>query len=392
MDKKYTSGLSGKIKSDCRVEFIPKENGVNQLEVNSKLELLYGDSIRELAFEVLEDLGIEHCSLMIEDFGALPFVIRARIEAAVRKANPNIKVKSLPLQENKYRFLSTPDRERVTRLYLPANQPKLMLNAGLHKADCIILDLEDSVAPDEKLDASIIARNALRTLNFYNSEKMVRINQGELGIRDLEEIIPENVNVILIPKVETPEEIQAIEKKANEISSRCGRLESLYFLPIIESALGVMNAFSIAKASEKNIALAIGLEDYTVSIGANRSFEGRESLFARSMIVNASKAAGIQALDSVFSDTSDIEGLYKSAGESKELGFDGRGCIHPNQIETVKKAFRPTEEEYKNAKRIVEAYEIAQANNLGVVSVGSKMIDPPVVERALETVRTFVEF
>ena len=386
MNAKFSSGLSGKIKSDCRVTFIPMETNGNKIELQSKLKSMFGKSIIELTKKTLNDLGIHNCVLQIDDFGALPFVIQARIEAAVKKAFPDLKNKSLPVLKEKFIYNSSKNKSRITRLYLPANQTKLMLNAGLHKPDALILDLEDSVTFDEKLSARLIARNALRVLNFYDAEKMVRINQGELGLQDLEEIVSENVNLILIPKVERAEELQKIDRNIKEISKECRRNEPVFLMPIIESALGIMNAFKIAKASENNVALAIGLEDYTADIGANRTVEGRESLFARSMIVNAAKAVGIQAIDSVFSDVVNEEGLYNSTLESKALGFDGKGCIHPSQIKIINKAFTPTDKEIKNARKIVEAFKEAEKKGLGVVSLGSKMIDPPVVKRALKII------
>ena len=386
MNAKFSSGLSGKIKSDCRVTFIPMETNGNKIELQSKLKSMFGKSIIELTKKTLNDLGIHNCVLQIDDFGALPFVIQARIEAAVKKAFPDLKNKSLPVLKEKFIYNSSKDKDRITRLYLPANQPKLMLNAGLHKPDALILDLEDSVTFDEKLSARLITRNALRVLNFYDAEKMVRINPGELGLQDLEEIVSENVNLILIPKVERAEELQKIDRNIKEISKECRRNEPVFLMPIIESALGIMNAFKIAKASENNVALAIGLEDYTADIGANRTVEGRESLFARSMIVNAAKAVGIQAIDSVFSDVVNEEGLYNSTLESKALGFDGKGCIHPSQIKIINKAFTPTDKEIKNARKIVEAFKEAEKKGLGVVSLGSKMIDPPVVKRALKII------
>ncbi len=157
-------------------------------------------------------------------------------------------------------------------------------------------------------------------------------------------------------------------------------------MPIIESALGVINAYEIASASKNICSLAIGLEDYTADIGTQRTEEGRESLFARNMVVNAARAAGIQPIDTVYSDVTNMEGLRESVIEAKSLGFDGKGCIHPRQIEVVHKAFAPTEQEIEKAKKIVSAFEYAGKKGLGVVSIGSKMIDLPVVKRAQKTI------
>jgi citrate lyase subunit beta/citryl-CoA lyase len=157
-------------------------------------------------------------------------------------------------------------------------------------------------------------------------------------------------------------------------------------MPIIESAKGVIKSYEIASASKINCALAIGLEDYTADIGTQRTDEGKESFYARSMVVNAARAAGIQPIDTVYSDISNMEGLRESVIEAKSLGFEGKGCIHPRQVKVVHDAFAPSSEETEKAKNIVLAFEEAEVKGLGVVSIGSKMIDPPVVKRAQKTI------
>jgi citrate lyase subunit beta/citryl-CoA lyase len=182
-----------------------------------------------------------------------------------------------------------------------------------------------------------------------------------------------------------------VDKKIQELCNRHKLSNPIWIMPIIESALGVMNAFSIASAAENVVALAIGLEDYTADIGTRRTTEGSESLFARSMIVNAARAAGIQPIDSVFSDVGDMEGLAGNVRRSKALGFDGMGCIHPRQIRVIHETFAPSKEEIEKAKKIVTAFHEAEEKGLGVVALGSKMIDPPVVKRALNTIRLAVK-
>jgi citrate lyase subunit beta/citryl-CoA lyase len=161
-------------------------------------------------------------------------------------------------------------------------------------------------------------------------------------------------------------------------------------MPIVESALGAFRAYEIASASPNVVALTIGLEDYTADIGTQRTNEGRESFWARCQVVNAARAARVQPIDTVFSDVADEEGLLASVLEAKSLGFDGKGCIHPRQIEVIHRGFAPSAAEVEKAKRIVQAFEKAEAEGLGVVSLGSKMIDPPVVKRALRTVELAV--
>jgi citrate lyase subunit beta/citryl-CoA lyase len=381
------------IRSDCWVSLKLTDTGGIQIKLKSKVDVLYGDSIRKLIKEMMQFYEIGSAEIDIEDSGALPYVIMARVEAAVQCLGKEIHKGKwyLPPWEyavppgSRYRF-------RRSRLYLPGDQPKLFINAAVHKGDGLILDLEDSVAPAQKDAARILVRNALRCMDFMGAERMVRINQLPLGFADLEEIIPQKPHLILIPKVETPDQIHQIDKKTAEILARQKEekeekeKQDVFFMPILESALGIINAHAIATASRRNVALAIGLEDYTADIGVQRTNEGRESFFARSMLVNAARAAGIQAIDTVFSDVDDMEALRESVLEAKALGFDGKGCIHPRQVRVIHEAFAPQEKEIEKARKIVLAFEEAEKRGLGVVSLGSKMIDPPVVKRALRTI------
>lgn len=382
----YISG-NPENKSDCHVEYTPKTSGGIHLRVNSTIDKLYGNSIREIAMQTLADLWIVNAELILNDNSALPFVLQARIETAVKQAHPENKHESLPEIKDHARETSTRDRFRRSRLYIPGIQPKLMMNAGIHKPDAIILDLEDSVAPSEKMAARFIIRNALRVLDFFGAERMVRINQGELGLKDIEAIVPQNVHLILIPKVESAEQMKMYTDKIDAVTAECGRKEPLFLMPILESGLGILNALEIARASASNVALAIGLEDYTADIGTQRTQDGRESFFARSMLVNAARATGLQPIDTVYSDVNDMDGLRASVLEAKSLGFDGKGCIHPRQIQPLHEAFAPSQDEIEKAKSIVLAFDDAQSRGLGVVSLGSKMIDPPVVKRAQHTVK-----
>jgi len=205
-------------------------------------------------------------------------------------------------------------------------------------------------------------------------------------LKDLEAVIPHNVHLILIPKVEDSAQLKEVDDKIQSIRKKCGRKDPVYLMPILESATGILNSHTIAKSSSNNVAIAIGLEDYTADIGVERTNKGRESLFARSQVVNAARSAGIQAIDTVFSDVNDEEALRESVRGAKELGFDGKGCIHPRQIKPVHEEFAPSQSEIEKAKTIVLAFDKAEKKGLGVVSMGSKMIDPPVMKRALRTI------
>ena len=386
MSNKAVAGNRGdSIRSDCYVELeLTKKNGL-QIDLQSKVKTLFGDSIMELCKKELKFFGIKNCTIKIEDTGALDYILAARIEAAIKQLIDTDKEYLLDLLlQNKYK--TKKDSYRRSRLYLPGNTPKLALNAGIHKPDGVILDLEDSVAPSKKDEAKILVRNALRSVDFYGAERMVRINQIPKGLDDLGYIVPHNVNLILVPKCESAEQIKLVNEKIEEISKKKKVENPIYLMPIIESALGIIKAYEIATATENVVALAIGLEDYTADLGTQRTKEGKETFFARCQIVNAAQAAGIQAIDSVFSDVSDMEALKQNVLESKSLGFDGMGCIHPRQIKVIHEYFAPNDKEIEKAKKIVNAFHIATEKGLGVVSLGSKMIDPPVVKRAQRTI------
>lgn len=381
-----TTGNKGKlVRSDCFVTLELTELGGIRLQVESKVAVMYGESIRREALEILDFFGIKNANLKIEDSGALSLVIAARLEAAIKKLIPTEK-NWLPAMLDENRYATAKDRNRISRLYLPGNSPNLMINAGIHKPDGIILDLEDAVAPDKKDEARFMVRNALCGIDFYGAERMVRINQGERGIEDLNYIIPYNVNLVLLPKCEKPEQLQAVNEQIKKIQQKHNQTNPVWIMPIIESAMGVTNAYPIASSSENTVALAIGLEDYTADLGTKRTAEGIESFFARSWVVNAARAAGVQPIDSVFSDVGDMEGLRLNVVRSKALGFDGMGCIHPRQISVIHETFAPSPDEIEKAKKIVFAFHKAQEQGLGVVALGTKMIDPPVVKRALNTI------
>ena len=385
--KKASAGKRGdKIRSDCFVEIELANKGGVKTSVVSKVDSMYGQSINDLLIAMCDFFELKHASIIVEDYGALPFTLAARFEAAYKKFKPEDIREFLPLFHKNNHKGTSRDRLRRSRLYLPGNEPKFFPNAGLHKPDAVILDLEDSVAPSEKESARYLVRNALRAVNFYGAERMVRINQLPMGLDDLKFVIPHYVNVVLIPKCESAMTVKDVEEEINIIKAEHNIASEIYLMPIIESALGVVKAYEIALASDKICALTIGLEDYSADLGVERTLEGKESLYARSTVANAAKAAGVQAIDSVFSDVDDMEGLRASVMEAKSLGFEGKGCIHPRQIPIVHEAFAPTEKEIEKAKKIVLAFEEAQKKGMGVVSLGSKMIDAPVVKRAQHTI------
>jgi len=382
--------LGPKTRSDCEVQIELTQTGGIEIDLKSKVDVMFGKSNRELIRDIFKTFEIENAKVTMTDNGALPFVIAARIEAAIKNIIDTDKEYLLPIIDAN-KTISEKDQFRFSRLYLPGNTPSMMLNAGVHYPNGVILDLEDAVAPDKKHEARYIVRNALRAVDFYGGERMVRINQGDLGIEDLHYVVEHNVNLLLIPKCETAAEIHRIDAEIEKIRKEKSFDYPIWYMPIIESALGVENAYQIVTASPNVSSLAIGLEDFTADLGVRRTNAGTESLYARTRMVNACKAAGVQPIDSVFSDVSDMEGLAENVKTSKSLGFEGMGCIHPRQIPVIMQNFAPEQAEIEKAQKIIRAFEDAKAKGLGVVSLGTKMIDAPVVKRAETTVNLAVK-
>lgn len=372
-------------RSDLHVRIEPRERDGVEIALESRVEPYYGESILVQARQVLQQLHVEHAYVAVHDEGALPFVISARIEAAVKRAALDEGHRALP-ERVRIPPASGRDRLRRSRLYIPGNEPKYFINAALRNPDAVILDLEDSVHPREKDAARVLVRNALRAVDFAACERMVRINQLPMGLSDLEEIVPELPDLVLMPKVERPEQVSQVVDQILRVKRRNDIDRPIWIMPILESALGIENAYPIATASADIVALTIGLEDYTADLGVAKTAGGAESLFARQRLVNAARAAGIQAIDSVYGDVGDLQGLKQWAVNSRAMGFEGMGCVHPLQVAVVHEAFAPNAAEIEKALRIVEAFEEAQRKGLGVVSLGSKMIDAPVVQRALKLV------
>lgn len=375
----------GDIRSDLHVAFEAPSCGGIEIDLRSRVEAYYGRNIREQIMDTVRRLDVHDARLTITDEGALPFVIAARVEAAVRRAGLGEGLKVLP-ESVSLPPPSARDRLRRSRLYLPGNEPKYFINAGLHAPDAVILDLEDSVHFAEKDAARILVRNALASVDFGAAERMVRINQLPLGLTDLEAVVPQSPDLVLIPKVETPRQVSDVVAAIDSIAEAGGGTRPVWVMPILESAVGIENAFAIASASDRVVALTIGLEDYTADLGVAKTPSGAESLYARMRVANAAHAAHVQAIDSVYGDVADSEGLGRWGEASRAMGFEGMGCIHPVQIEVIHRAFAPTSWELERALKIVTAFDDAQARGLGVVSLGSKMIDAPVVQRALKLV------
>jgi citrate lyase subunit beta/citryl-CoA lyase len=324
-------------------------------------------------------LGVETGSIRVQDFGAKPWVAAARFEAAVRMVMGDV-FPVLPKKGDP--SVSDGSRPRRSRLYAPGNMPRFIEKAAGSGADGVILDLEDSVAPDRKLEARILTAYALREIDFGLSEIMVRINQGENALDDLAWTVPQPVQHILLPKVENADQVAEIRDQVETLMELCGREPFPWLMPIIESPEGIFNARDIAQAVPEMAALTLGLQDLTAELGVRPTDHGRESFVARSMVVMAARSAGLQPIDTVYADVKDMDGLTRSIEEAKELGFVGKGCIHPDQVEPINQGFLPDRDLLAKAMEIVKAMEAAEAEGLGAVALGSKMIDPPVARQA----------
>lgn len=274
---------------------------------------------------------------------------------------------------------------RRTMLYVPGNNPGMIRDAGIYPADCIMFDLEDSVSLAEKDSARFLVHEALNKLRYPGKELLVRVNSldSEYGIEDLEAIVSTGNAAIRLPKTDNAEDVKACDREITRIEKVHGIPEGkTRMMAAIESAAGALNAQSIALASKRLVGIAIGAEDYVTDLKTNRSPEGIELFFGRSMVLLAARAAGIAAIDTVYSDINNEEGFRKEVAYIKQLGFDGKSVINPRQIKTVHEVYTPTEKEITRSLAIMDAIAEANARGSGVISLNGKMIDKPIVERA----------
>ncbi|MDR3669811.1 MAG: aldolase/citrate lyase family protein [Holophaga sp.] len=286
-------------------------------------------------------------------------------------------------------------RLRRSLLYVPGNMPGMLQNIPVFEADGVMIDLEDAVPLVEKDSARLLARNFLASYTDRNKEMFVRINglDTPYAADDLREILPALPDGIRLPKADYPEVVERLDTLLTEQEEKLG-LEIGHFkiIPSIESARGVLNCVETARASKRLVALAFGAEDYTASMEIDRTKTGEELFSARNQVVWAAKAAGIQAIDSIFSDVNDMEALRAETLLIKRLGFTGKSLVNPRQIEVIHEVFRPTADEIHNALQVMEAIKRAREMGTGVISLKGKMVDAPVVTRAARTIREGVAF
>ncbi|WP_149093690.1 citrate (pro-3S)-lyase subunit beta [Paenibacillus terrae] len=274
---------------------------------------------------------------------------------------------------------------RRTMLYVPGNNPGMIRDAHIYGADSIMIDLEDSVSLYEKDAARLLVYQALKTFDFGGIEVLVRVNplHTPYGRDDFEAIVRAKPTAIRLPKTETADDVIEADELITEIEQKIGMEHgTIKLFAAVESGMGALNAAQIAVASKRLIGIAIGAEDFVTDLKTTRSPEGIELLTARSLILFAARAAGIAAVDTVYSDVNNEEGFANEVKLIKQLGFDGKSIINPRQIEIVNRIYTPTEADIKKSKRIIEASLEAEAKGSGVISLDGKMIDRPIVERA----------
>jgi len=354
-------------KRDCHVQ-VSEGSGI---EIESKYAGMFGDHIKELVQRRLDELDTD-AAVAIKEQGCYDYVILARLEAALRRAGVE------QLSDEMVERSPPAGQLRRSRMYVPGNNPKMLNKAGMYGADCLLLDLEDSVAVDHKLDARYLVKNALQQLDFGGAELWVRINKSKAK-EDISVVKYGSPHGICLPKVEDPEDVVIVENMLEEEG-----LDAV-IMPIVETARGIQNVEAIAGASDALVALAFGAEDYSADVCGKRSWDAL--LYSRSRLVVAARSCDVQPLDTIYPDVNDAAGLREETMRIVEMGFDGKGAIHPSQLPVIHACFTPTPEEIQEARDVIAAVEEARRKGLGSASLHGKMIDLPVEKRARRILR-----
>jgi citrate lyase beta subunit len=274
---------------------------------------------------------------------------------------------------------------RRALLYMPGDDRRKIEKATTLGVDCVCMDMEDGVAITQKAEARAVIAEAMKQLNFGNAERCIRINSVGSGFEkfDLAAAVATNPDTVVVPKVEMAQQVRAISEYI-EVYERSSKmpLGSIRMLVGVETAKGILNLKEIAEADRRLEAIIFGAEDYAASIGATRTKEATEVLYARSAVVTACAANDLQAIDMVYIDFRDVEGLRAEAQQGARLGFSGKQIIHPNQVAAVQEAFTPSNEAIEYAQRVVEAFTTSQKEGRGAFALDGKMIDMPLLKNA----------
>ena len=283
---------------------------------------------------------------------------------------------------------------RRSMLFLPGNNPNLLINGNCLGADAVIFDLEDAVAPAEKDAARILVRNTMRYMDLGSCEKIVRINSVDTAYwqKDLDAIIPVRPSLIMPPKTASAQDVLKVDAYISQLEEKLGMENgTVGLIPLIETALGVENAFQIASACPRVKAIFLGGEDLTADLHCKRTKEGEEISYARCRMVCAARAAGIEVYDTPFTDVNDDEGIYTDAQKAKSLGFTGKSAISPRHVKAINEVFSPSLKDIEYAYEVMEAIRIGKEQGKGAVSLRGKMIDAPIVARAMQTIEAAEE-
>ena len=278
---------------------------------------------------------------------------------------------------------------RRSMLFLPGNNPNMLINGNCLGADAVIFDLEDAVSPDQKDAARILVRNTMRYMDFRTCEIIVRINSIDTPYwkQDIDQILPQKPGLILLPKTGSAQDVLETDAYITQVEAKLGmEKNTVGLMPLIETALGVENAFQIASATKRVKALFLGAEDLTADLQCKRTKEGREIEYARTRLVVAARAAGVDVYDTPFTDVNDDEGIVTDAKLAKALGFTGKASISPRHVEVINSVFSPTQAEIDYAYEVMAAIALAKEQGKGAISLRGKMIDAPIVSRAQQTI------
>ncbi|MFV0424411.1 MAG: HpcH/HpaI aldolase/citrate lyase family protein [Bacilli bacterium] len=278
---------------------------------------------------------------------------------------------------------------RRTMLFCPAINPKLYIGGPMYKSDCIIFDLEDAIRYDQKVEARDLLCEAFKALDFSGVEVFVRINPlyTEFGRSDVLALVEAGITRFRLPMCENIENVLELDKLLSECEEKFNVASGSCLIQCsIETPLGVENALSLATASSRVTSISFGAEDYTRLLGVDRTKTGEELFYARSRVCNAASIAGVDAIDTVWADFNDLEGFKKEVSLAKQLGFAGKSCIHPLQIDIVHDTFTPSFEEVEKSLIILEEVKKSGIEKGGVIQIDGKMIDIPVIEKAKKIV------
>ena len=278
---------------------------------------------------------------------------------------------------------------RRSMLFLPGNTPNMLINGNCLGADAVIFDLEDAVSPNEKDAARILVRNTMRYMDFTGCEIIVRINSIDTAFwkKDIDAILPQKPGLVLLPKTSSAVDVLEADAYISSVEEKLGLAKNTVgLMPLIETAMGVENAFAIASATKRVKALFLGAEDLTADLQCKRTKEGREIEYARTRLVVAARAAGVDVYDTPFTDVNDDEGIWADATYAKSLGFTGKASISPRHVEVINSVFSPAQKDVDYAYEVMEAIALAEQQGKGAIALHGKMIDAPIVNRAKQTI------